>query len=116
MIQSDFITVTALTKPQLHQMLSGQSFDTAMEFRKETQRALTTYAKSRGSQGAQIDHVQEGALRVLHAIESWCRQAFYTRRMAEILTQEAGLMKRTKKAAKWLVRKEWEELASRRAY
>lgn len=116
MIQSDFVTVTALTKPQLHTMLKGQSFDTAMEFRREIQVALAQYAKHRGSQCSNLDHVQAGALRVLHAVESWCRQAFYARRMAEVLRQDAGLIKRTKKAAKYLVRKEWETLTARRAY
>jgi hypothetical protein len=114
--QAEFITVASLTKPMLHKMLKGVSFQKAMDLRYEIQKGLTAYAKTRGSQGSNIDAVQQGALDVLHNIESWCRQAYYSRRLPEILVQEGSLIYRGKKEAKTLVRQEWEKLAAERAY
>lgn len=117
MTQSELIQVSALDRKSLHKMLQGVTFDTAMSFRKEIQQGLTAYARNKGSQTAgNLDHVQTGALTVLHKIEEWCRQAFYTRRMGELLRQEGNLLYRGKKAAKTLVRQEWEKLAAQRAY
>lgn len=115
MTGTEFLQVSALDKPALHKLLAGQSFDTAMTFRREIQQGLTRYARGKGAR-AEYDHVQTGALEVLRVIESWCREAFYRRRLPEILRQEGNLVLRGKKEAKWQVRKEWETLVAKRAY
>lgn len=113
MIESEFMQVTVLTKAQLHTMLKGQSLDTTMAFRREMQVALARYAKGKG---ATPDIIQRNALSIIQQVESWARQAFYTKRIPEILRQEGSLIYRGKKAAKWMVKKEWEEYAARSAY
>lgn len=113
MTQAELIQVSALGKPMLHRLIKGQSFDTAMRLRYEIQRALAVYAKGKGGTP---DIVQEGAIFAAGQIESWCREAFYKRRMGEILRNDGNLVLRGKKTAKWQVRREWEALAAKMAY
>lgn len=113
MTRSEFLQVCALDKKQVHAMLKGQSFDTCFNFRREIQVGLANYSKNTGGRH---DSVKDSALAHLHMIEKWLRQAYYTRRMPELLRTEPGLIYKGKNIAKAMVRKEWEAKISEASY
>lgn len=113
MTRAEFLQVCALDKKQIHSMLKGQSFNTCFDFRREFQVGLANYSKNTGGRH---DTVKDSALIHLHLIEKWLRQAYYTRRMPELLKQEPGLIYKGKNVVKSMIRQEWEKMISKAAY
>jgi len=109
--QTELIGISAWTKPVCHQKLMGRSFNHAMNFRRNLQMALTEYSKHN-----KMDQVQLGIISVTGWIENWCRQAYFQMRMPELLRQRSDLVLKPKKAAKNIIRAEWETMAARWGY
>jgi hypothetical protein len=110
--QSEFAILSKVSKPKLHALLIGHSFEQTMGFAREMQEGLAKYSKT--VQG--FDPVKGGALDVLHWVESWCREAFMKRRTHEILRQNTAGVLLSGKGAKWRARSEFEALWKRRSY
>lgn len=113
MTQREFVQVASLSKPNLHKMLLGLNFKTALRFRREIQEALTSYSKGTGGRD---DSIKAGAVSACQQIERWCREAYFKHRLGEVLVQTPGLIYKGKAAAKGIIRKEWEELILRASY
>lgn len=113
MTRSEFIQFASISKPQLHSIMMGQSFNLCLQFRREVQVALAAYSKNTGGRD---DKVKAVAVAHLHQIERWLRDAYFKRRLPEVLTQTPGLIFKGKAAAKGIIRKEWETLISGASY
>lgn len=107
--RKEFLTLTVGGKEALRGALKGQPWSAAMDLRHKMQMGLASYAKGKGSA---VDEVQRVALESIQAIEKWCRQAYFRRRVFEIQKQDPGLLRRGKDA-KWLVKREWEALVKK---
>ena len=113
MTRSEFLQFASLDKPKLHHILAGRSFQTCLTFRREIQVALVSYSKNTGGRD---DAIKATVVGHLHQIESWLREAYFRRRLPEVLTQNASLLFKGKAAAKSIIRKEWETLIAGASY
>jgi len=109
--QSELIGISSWTKPVLHSKILGKKFDHCMNFRRNIQIAMTEYARNHKS-----DKVQLGAISICGWIENWCKQAYFAMRYPELLRQEPGLIYKSKKSAKSIMRAEWSKMAARWGY
>jgi hypothetical protein len=111
MTQSELVVISRITAVELKANM-GRSFKAALALRREIQVALTKYSKTH----KQWDAVKDGAVRVCRQIESWCRDAYYKKRMVSILKEKPSLALQGKNAAKTIVKSEFETMIVRESY
>lgn len=111
MTQNELVTVSAWNRRQLYLAIYGKSLNEVLMMRRGLQVGLTKYAKKH-----KYDEVQAGIISICAQLESWCRKAFYAKRLPEVIRTDWTLCKKGKASARAIVAKEWEAMIREASY